>query len=63
MGRTPFGFIGVNLILFGALGFAPMRSECFAGLRIALMLITVHLSGWRRKRYGPTCARFQVHLL
>ena len=29
MGRSPFGFIGVNLVLFGALGFAPIRSECF----------------------------------
>ena len=29
MGQGPFGFIWMNLTLFGALGFAPMWSECF----------------------------------
>ena len=29
MGQSPFGFIGMNCSSFCALGFAPMRSECF----------------------------------
>ena len=63
MGQSPFGFIGMNWIIFVLWASHQGDLSVFAGLCIALMLITVHLSGWWWKRWGPTCARFRVHLL